>query len=204
MPEPAMTYAIEPKSRADEDKLAPAIHKLMEEDLLIRFFRDPHDQRVPHCGRGTAAHRDHRFAAQEALSRRSYAESAQGALSRNHSRQGRRRTAGTRSRAAAMGSSATARFAWNRCRAERDSNSPTKSSVALFPRKFVPAVEKGIIESAARGYLAGYPVVDFKATVYDGSYHDVDSNEMSFKDCRASCVPQVHGAGQALLCSSPS
>ena len=42
-----MTYAIEPKSRADEDKLAPAIHKLMEEDLLIRFFRDPHDQRVP-------------------------------------------------------------------------------------------------------------------------------------------------------------
>src|ERR1700690_474439 len=41
LPEPAMTYAIEPKSRADEDKLAPAIHKLMEEDLLIRFFRDP-------------------------------------------------------------------------------------------------------------------------------------------------------------------
>ena len=40
-PEPAMTYAIEPKTRADEDKLAPAIHKLMEEDLLIRFFRDP-------------------------------------------------------------------------------------------------------------------------------------------------------------------
>src|SRR5664280_1800150 len=49
------------------------------------------------------------------------------------------------------------------------------------PRNFIPAIEKGIVESAARGYLAGYPVVDFKATVYDGSYHDVDSNEMSFK-----------------------
>ena len=50
-----------------------------------------------------------------------------------------------------------------------------------IPRQFVPAIEKGIVETAQRGYLAGYPVVDFKVTVYDGSYHDVDSNEMSFK-----------------------
>jgi elongation factor G len=50
-----------------------------------------------------------------------------------------------------------------------------------IPRQFVPAVEKGIQESAARGYLAGYPVVDFRAVVYDGSYHDVDSSEMAFK-----------------------
>jgi elongation factor G len=50
-----------------------------------------------------------------------------------------------------------------------------------IPRQFVPAVEKGIHESASRGFLAGYPVVDFKATVVDGSYHEVDSSEMSFK-----------------------
>jgi elongation factor G len=50
-----------------------------------------------------------------------------------------------------------------------------------IPRNFIPAIEKGIVESAARGYLAGYPVVDFKVIVYDGSYHDVDSNELSFK-----------------------
>jgi elongation factor G len=50
-----------------------------------------------------------------------------------------------------------------------------------IPRQFVPAVEKGIQDSRLRGYLAGYPVVDFKVTVYDGSYHAVDSNEMSFK-----------------------
>ena len=50
-----------------------------------------------------------------------------------------------------------------------------------IPRQYVPAVEKGILETALRGFLAGYPVVDFKATVYDGSYHDVDSNELSFK-----------------------
>ena len=50
-----------------------------------------------------------------------------------------------------------------------------------IPKNFIPAVEKGILESAARGYLAGYPVVDFRVTLYDGSYHDVDSSEMAFK-----------------------
>ena len=50
-----------------------------------------------------------------------------------------------------------------------------------IPRQYVPAVEKGIQDTRMRGYLAGYPVVDFRATVYDGSYHDVNSNELSFK-----------------------
>src|SRR5258707_15638757 len=50
-----------------------------------------------------------------------------------------------------------------------------------IPRNYIPAVEKGIVEAAARGYLAGFPVVDFRVILYDGSYHDVDSNEMSFK-----------------------
>jgi len=50
-----------------------------------------------------------------------------------------------------------------------------------IPRNFIPAVEKGIIEAAAKGYLAGYPVVDFRVTLYDGSYHDVDSSEIAFK-----------------------
>src|SRR4029079_4131976 len=50
-----------------------------------------------------------------------------------------------------------------------------------IPRGFIPAVEKGIQESRLRGYLAGYPVVDFRVILYDGSYHDVDSNELSFK-----------------------
>jgi elongation factor G len=51
----------------------------------------------------------------------------------------------------------------------------------VIPRQYIPAVEKGVVEAAARGAIAGYPVVDFKIEVYDGSYHDVDSNEMSFK-----------------------
>ena len=55
------------------------------------------------------------------------------------------------------------------------------SAAAPFPNNFIPAIEKGILETAERGYLAGFPVVDFRVVVYDGSYHDVDSSEMSFK-----------------------
>ena len=74
-----------------------------------------------------------------------------------------------------------------------------------IPRQYVPAVEKGIHESAARGFLAGYPVVDFKVTVFDGSYHDVDSSEMSFKmaarlafrKCMEQAKPAVAGTGDA-------
>ena len=50
-----------------------------------------------------------------------------------------------------------------------------------IPRQFIPAVEKGVVEAAEQGFVAGYPVTDFKVTVYDGSYHDVDSSEMAFK-----------------------
>ena len=50
-----------------------------------------------------------------------------------------------------------------------------------IPKNYIPAIEKGIKDAAARGYLAGFPVVDFRVILYDGSYHDVDSNEMSFK-----------------------
>ncbi len=50
-----------------------------------------------------------------------------------------------------------------------------------IPKNFIPAVEKGIVEAAANGFLAGFPMVDFKVTVYDGSYHDVDSSELAFK-----------------------
>jgi len=50
-----------------------------------------------------------------------------------------------------------------------------------IPKNYIPAVEKGIVEAAQRGYLAGYPMVDFRVTLIDGSYHDVDSNELSFK-----------------------
>ena len=179
-PEPAMTYAIEPKSRADEDKLAPAIHKLMEEDLLIRFFRDPQTNEFLIAGAG----QPHIEAIVNRLKKRYHAEVTLKAPKVPY-----RET--IRGKAEAQGrhkkqTGGHGQFGDCKIRMEplpRGSGFQFGNEIfgGAIPRNFVPAVEKGIVESAARGYLAGFPVVDFKVTVFDGSYHDVDSNEMSFK-----------------------
>ena len=180
MPEPAMTYAIEPKSRADEDKLAPAIHKLMEEDLLIRFFRDPQTNEFLIAGAG----QPHIEAIVSRLKKRYHAEVTLKAPKVPY-----RET--IRAKAEAHGrhkkqSGGHGQFGDCKIRMEplpRGGGFEFGNEVfgGAIPRNFIPAIEKGIVESAARGYLAGFPVVDFKAVVYDGSYHDVDSNELSFK-----------------------
>ena len=73
-----------------------------------------------------------------------------------------------------------------------------------IPKNFIPAIEKGIVETAEKGYLAGFPVVDFKVTVYDGSYHDVDSSEMSFKLAARKAFKAAMGCRQARRYSSRS
>ena len=180
MPEPAMTYAIEPKTRADEDKLAPAIHKLMEEDLLIRFFRDPQTNEFLIAGAG----QPHIETIVSRLKKRYHAEVTlkapkvpyretiriKGEAHGRHKKQ----------------SGGHGQFGDCKIRMEpmpRGGGFEFASEVfgGAIPRNFIPAIEKGVVEAAARGYLAGYPVVDFKVIVYDGSYHDVDSNELSFK-----------------------
>ncbi len=180
MPEPAMTYAIEPKSRADEDKLAPAIHKLMEEDLLIRFFRDPQTNEFLIAGGG----QPHIEAIVNRLKKRYHAEVTLKAPKVPY-----RETIRAKVEAPGRHKKQTGghgQFGDCKIRMEplpRGTGFEFASEVfgGAIPRNFIPAIEKGIVESAARGYLAGYPVVDFRAVVYDGSYHDVDSNELSFK-----------------------
>jgi elongation factor G len=179
-PEPAMTYAIEPKSRADEDKLAPAIHKLMEEDLLIRFFRDPQTNEFLIAGAG----QPHIEAIVSRLKKRYHAEVTLKAPKVPYRESIRAKADGHGRHKKQSGGHG--QFGDCKIRMEpmpRGSGFEFASEVfgGAIPRNFIPAIEKGIVESAARGYLAGFPVVDFKAVVYDGSYHDVDSNEMSFK-----------------------
>ncbi len=179
-PEPAMTYAIEPKSRADEDKLAPAIHKLMEEDLLIRFYRDPQTNEFLIAGAG----QPHIEAIVSRLKKRYHAEVTLKAPKVPYLET-------IRGKAEAHGrhkkqSGGHGQFGDCKIRMEpqpRGAGFEFANEVfgGAIPRNFIPAIEKGIVETAARGYLAGYPVVDFKVTVFDGSYHDVDSNELSFK-----------------------
>ncbi len=204
MPEPAMTYAIEPKTRADEDKLAPALHKLMEEDQMVRFFRDPQTNEFLVAGAG----QPHIEAIVSKLKRRYHTEVTLKAPKVPY-----RET--IRSRAEAQGrhkkqTGGHGQFGDCKIRMEplpRGSGIVFVNEIfgGAIPRQYVPAVEKGIHESAARGYLAGYPVVDFKVSLFDGSYHDVDSSEMSFKlaaraafrKCMELAKPALAGAGHA-------
>jgi elongation factor G len=179
-PEPSMTYAIEPKSRADEDKLAPALHKVMEEDQLVRFFRDPETHEFLVAGAG----QQHIEAIVARLKRRYHTEVTLKAPKVPY-----RET--IRGKAEAQGrhkkqSGGHGQFGDCKIRLEplaRGAGFEFGNEIfgGAIPRQYVPAVEKGILETALRGFLAGFPVVDFKATVYDGSYHEVDSNELSFK-----------------------
>ncbi len=179
-PEPAMTYAIEPRTRADEDKLAPALHKLIEDDPLVRFFRDPETSEFLVAGAGQL----HIEAIVSKLKRRYHTDVLLKAPKVPY-----RETA--RGRAEAQGrhkkqTGGHGQFGDCKLRIEplaRGSGIVFANEIfgGAIPRQYVPAVEKGIHESAVRGFLAGYPVVDIKVTLFDGSYHDVDSSEMSFK-----------------------
>ena len=179
-PEASMTYAIEPKTRSDEDKLAGALHKVMEEDQLVRFFRDAETHEFLVAGAG----QQHIEAIVSRLKRRYHTEVTLRAPKVPY-----RET--IRAKSEAQGrhkkqSGGHGQFGDCKIRLEplpRGAGFEFGNEIfgGSIPRQYVPAVEKGIIETALRGYLAGYPVVDFKAVVYDGSYHDVDSNELSFK-----------------------
>jgi elongation factor G len=180
LPEPAINFAIEPKSRADEDKLSNGIHRLMEEDSMLRFYRDPQTKEFLVAGTG----QQHIEVIVSKLKKRyntevnlkapkvPYRETIRGKADA-HGRH-KKQTGGH------------GQFGDCKIRMEplpRGEKFEFVNEIfgGAIPKNFIPAVEKGIVEAAERGYLAGYPVVDFRVTLYDGSYHDVDSNELSFK-----------------------
>jgi elongation factor G len=179
-PEPVLSYAIEPKSRGDEDKISTAMHRLEEEDPSIKYARDPQTHELLLAGQGqlhievTVAKLKRRFGVEVNLKppRIPYRETIT-ASTEAHGRH-KKQTGGH------------GQFGDCKIRVEplpRGSDFQFEDDIfgGAIPRQYVPAVEKGIQESRMRGYLAGFPMVDFKATVFDGSYHAVDSNELSFK-----------------------
>ncbi len=178
--EPAITFAIEPKTRADEDKLSNGIHKLMEEDAMLRFFRDPQTKEFLIAGTG----QQHIEVIVSKLKNRYHTE-----VNLKAPKVPYRET--IRGRADVQGrhkkqSGGHGQFGDCKIKMEplpRGGNFEFVNEIfgGAIPKNYIPAVEKGIVEAAQRGYLAGFPVVDFKVILYDGSYHDVDSNELSFK-----------------------
>jgi elongation factor G len=178
--EPVLSYAIEPKSRGDEDKISTSMHRLEEEDPTIRYSRDPQTKELLLSGQGqlqievTVAKLKRRFGVDVNLKppRIPYRETIK-AATEAHGRH-KKQTGGH------------GQFGDCKIKVEplaRGSDFEFVDDIfgGSIPRQFIPAVEKGIQETRVRGYLAGYPMVDFRVTVFDGSYHDVDSNELSFK-----------------------
>ena len=180
LPEPAITFAIEPKTRADEDKLGVGVHKLMEEDAMLRFFRDPQTKDFLIAGTG----QQHIEVIVSKLKRRYHTEVVLKAPKVPY-RETIRGSAEVQGRHKKQ-SGGHGQFGDCKIRMSplpRGGQFEFSNDIfgGAIPKNFIPAVEKGILEAAARGYLAGYPVVDFKVSLFDGSYHDVDSNELSFK-----------------------
>ena len=179
-PEPVLSYAIEPKSRNDEDKIGPAMQRLHEEDPSISYGRDPQTHELLLSGQGqlhievTVAKLRRRFGVEVTLKppRIAYRETITASVEA-HGRH-KKQTGG-------HGQFGDCKIKMEPLPRGSDFQFVDDIFGGSIPRQFVPAVEKGIQETRMRGYLAGYPVVDFRVTVYDGSYHDVDSNELSFK-----------------------
>jgi elongation factor G len=180
LPEPAITFAIEPKTRADEDKLGPGLHKLMEEDAMLRFFRDPQTKEFLIAGTG----QQHIEVAVSKLKKRyntqvnlkapkvPYRETIRGRadVQGRHKKQ----TGG-------HGQYGDCKIKMEPLPRGGEFEFVNDIFGGAIPKNFIPAVEKGIKDAAGRGYLAGFPVVDFRVVLYDGSYHDVDSNDLSFQ-----------------------
>jgi len=180
IPEPSITFAIEPKTRADEDRIGVAIHKILEEDLALRFGRDPQTKEFLLSGAG----QQHIEVVVAKLRKRYHVE-----LTLHPPKVPYRET--IRGKADAEGkhkkqTGGHGQFGLCRIKMEplpRGKGIEFVDDVfgGAIPKNWIPSVEKGVRESAERGFLAGFPVVDFRVSLYDGKYHDVDSSDMAFK-----------------------
>jgi len=180
LPEPAITFAIEPKSRNDEDKLSHGLHKLMEEDSMVRFFRDEQTKEFLIAGTG----QQHIEVMVAKLKKRYHTEVVLKApkVPYRETIRGKADVQGRHKKQSG------GHGQYGDCKIKMEPNERGKGFEFVndifggsIPKNYIPAVEKGVVEAAARGFLAGFPVVDFRVILYDGSYHDVDSNELSFK-----------------------
>jgi elongation factor G len=180
LPPPMISYALAPAEKGDEDKVFSAMSKLLDEDITLSITRDEETGDILLSGMGQT----HLETAVEKAKRRfkvspvlkapkiPYRESVKGKVEvqgRHKKQTGGRGQFGD---------------CWIRMEGQpRGAGYEFVDAIVggAIPRQYIPAVDKGVQESAGRGYLAGYPMVDFKVTLYDGTFHTVDSSEMAFK-----------------------
>jgi elongation factor G len=197
-PEPVISQAIEPKTKADQEKLGQSLVKLAEEDPTFRMFTDEETGQTIISGMGELhleiivdrLLREFKVQANVGKPQVAYKE----AITHQVEKQGRyiRQTGGR----GQYGD------AWIRLEPLPPGSGvqfENKVVGGAIPREYVGAVEDGVREAAQSGVLAGYPVLDFKATVFDGSYHDVDSSEMAFKIAGSMAFKEANRAAKPII-----
>jgi elongation factor G len=188
-PEPVIQLAIEPKTKADQEKLGMAIQKLVQEDPTLRVNTDPDTGQTILAGMGELhleiivdrMQREFNVGANVGKPQVAYRETIRTTAEYDYTH--KKQTGGS------------GQYARVKLRVEPD---PGKGfefendvKQGAIPKEFISAVEKGVRESLEGGILAGYPMVDVKATVFDGDYHEVDSSEMAFKICSSICFKEA-------------
>ncbi|WP_028781710.1 elongation factor G [Thalassobacillus devorans] len=179
-PEPVISVAIEPKSKADQDKMAVALGKLAEEDPTFVTETDTETGQTIIKGMGEL----HLDIIVDRLRREFKVDANIGApqVAYRETFRGSAEVEGKFVRQS--GGRGQYGHVWVKFEPNEEGAGfefENKIVGGVVPREYIPSVEQGIKESLENGVLAGYPMVDIKATLYDGSYHDVDSNEMAFK-----------------------
>ncbi len=177
---PSISFAVEPKSRADEDKMSSSLAKLTEEDPTLKIDRDPQTKELLVSGTGQL----HVEVTMSRLKRRYGVE-----VTLKQPKVPYRETVTTTAKAQGKYKKQTGgRGQYGDCWIEiqprergEDFEFVDKIVGGAIPRNFIPAVEKGILDARQSGVVAGYPVVDFRVILYDGSFHSVDSSELAFK-----------------------
>jgi len=179
-PEPSISFAIEPKTRADEDRISQALNRITEEDPTARFERDPETAQLIISGNGQL----HVEIITDRLRNKynvdvdlkppkiPYRETIKGKA--DVQGKFKKQTGG-------RGQYGDVKIKIEPMSRGSDFEFDNKIFGGSIPRNYIPSVEKGIQEARQKGILAGYPTVDFKVILYDGSYHDVDSSDIAFK-----------------------
>ncbi len=198
-PEPAISASVKPKSREDEEKISLALHKLAAEDPTFKVSHDPQTKELIISGMGDqhlnvmVGRLRSRFHVEVTLGtpKVSYKET----ISRSAKVQGKfKRQSGGRGQYGDC---------WIEIEPlERGAGFEFVDKIfgGAIPRNFIPSVEKGVVQAMAEGAVAGYPIVDVRVRLVDGSYHDVDSSDMAFQIAGAMALRKaVQAAGPVLL-----
>ena len=178
LPKPQIYYAVLPKNKGDEEKIGAALNKIVEEDPTINWYRNSETKQALIGGQGelhinTVKNKmKDKFGVDVALDdlKVAYRETIKGIadVQGKHKKQ-----------SGGHGQYGDVKIKFERC--EKEFEFAEDIFGGSVPKQYIPAVEKGLKDSMLKGILAGFPVTNIKATLYDGSYHDVDSSEMAFK-----------------------